>query len=150
MREIKFRVWDKTTNSFFEPTYEAYKGRLEDLSISLGGSLNIRTLNATIHESIFPNRFEPLEQFIGGYGYTGEYKDRLKNKVELYEGDIVESWSEGVKGIFTIKLRQEAQPTFMLYPNGQHGKMWSIHFHKEVDDTYYDDLKVIGNIHEKK
>lgn len=67
--------------------------------------------------------------------------------VELYEGDIVEAWSEGSRGTFVIKLRQEAQPAYMLYPAFQSGKMWSISFRK-IKDIYFDDLKIIGNIYQ--
>lgn len=41
---IKFRAWDKGTNKYFEPTYQAYMGRLEDLTIGLSGRLQKKNL----------------------------------------------------------------------------------------------------------
>jgi len=97
---------------------------------------------------------ETVCQFIGGKGFEDAKNEHFvkgeSNEVKLFEGDIVEAWSEGGKGIFVIKMRTEAQPTFMLYPNGQHGKMWNIAFSDIGSDKfdYYDDLRKIGNIHD--
>lgn len=93
---------------------------------------------------------ETVGQHIGLKGYEGEYNDRHKNEVQLFEGDIVEAWSEGSKGTFVIKWRQECSPCFMLYPAWQNGKMFSIYatdIGREKGD-YFDDLKRIGNIHD--
>lgn len=95
---------------------------------------------------------ETVGQFIGGKGFEDVKNEHFiqgqSGEVKLFEGDIVEAWSEGVKGTFVIKMRTEAQPTFMLYPNGQHGKMWNIAFSDIGRDKfdYYDSLRKIGNI----
>lgn len=79
MTELKFRIWDKEENKFFEPIYEAYKGRLLDLSICLGGDIMRRTLEFPAeHESNFPNRYIK-SQYLG-------LKDI--HKKEYYVGDI--------------------------------------------------------------
>jgi hypothetical protein len=90
------------------------------------------------------------EQYIGVKGYEGDYENRHKNEVKLFEGDIVEAMSEGLKGTFVVKFRNEAQPTFMLFPAWQGGKMWSIAASDvgRAKGDYYDDLKRIGNIHD--
>jgi hypothetical protein len=44
MREIKFRAWDLKSKSFYKPTYEAYNGKLHDISITLNGFVMERTL----------------------------------------------------------------------------------------------------------
>jgi hypothetical protein len=78
-RKIKFRIWDNEENKFFEPIYEAYKGKLLDLSFDTNGRLLRRTLEMPAeHESNFSGRYE-LSQFIG-------HKD-IKD-VEIYEGDF--------------------------------------------------------------
>lgn len=78
-KEIKFKIWDKENNCFWENTYEAYKGNLQELLIGLNGHLILRTLEGTIHESVFPDRFEIIR-------YTG-FKD--KKEKEIYEGYIL-------------------------------------------------------------
>jgi hypothetical protein len=95
-------------------------------------------------------RGETVGQFTGLKGYTGSYENRHMNEVELYEGDIVEAMSEGSKGTFIIKWRQESAPCFILFPAWQSQKMWSIHASclGRKDGSYYDDLKLIGNVHD--
>ena len=81
-----------------------------------------------------------LVQFIGA---------RDKNGEELYEDDIVESWSQGLKGTFVIKWRQEANPCWILYPAWQKGQMWNLACHLEKDGKYYDrGITKLGNIHQ--
>lgn len=78
--EVKFRAWDKKNSKWFEPTFEAYKGRLEDLHVDLSGSLMLRTLDGCAHESTFPDRFT-LVRFTGLQDIHGK---------DIYEGDILE------------------------------------------------------------
>ena len=54
---MKFRVWDNENNKYFEPTYMAYAGKLEELVMEPNGRLIMRTMTEFIDESMFPNRF---------------------------------------------------------------------------------------------
>ncbi len=98
----------------------------------------------------FPVIKETVGQYIGVKGFIGEYNYKQTNEVKLFEGDIVEAWSEGSKGVFEIRMRLEAQPIWLLYPNFQDRKHWNIHGSDtdRAKGDYFDRLKVIGNIHE--
>lgn len=53
-----FRIWDNEKNNWFKPTYDGWDGKIEELLLSPGGDLTMRTFNGFTHESVFPDRFE--------------------------------------------------------------------------------------------
>ena len=65
-----------------------------------------------------------------------------KNGVEIYEGDIVFSWSEGVQGKGVVKQRVDG--LWIMYPAFSKGKIWAICPNQEGIST----VEVIGNIYE--
>lgn len=61
---MKYRVWDNENNQYFQPTYEAYNGKVEELLMDQSGRLCIRTLKGMTDESMFPGRFV-VEHYFG-------------------------------------------------------------------------------------
>ena len=130
-REIKFRAWDNYNNKFFEPIYEAYNNKLEELNIGMSGDLSIRDMtDSPKHESLFPSRFI-LMQFTGLHD---------KNGKEIYEGDIVmhnkihSSVIKWIRGVFTFEIL-----TLSTLP----GRVILLNY-------LGDELEIIGNIYENK
>ncbi|MGH2275587.1 YopX family protein [Streptococcus uberis] len=65
-----------------------------------------------------------------------------KNGVEVFEGDIVIAWSQGVKGTFEIKRRIDG--LWLLYPAWKDGQFWYL----SPTEDGREDIEVIGNVYQ--
>ena len=65
-----------------------------------------------------------------------------KNGKKIFEGDIVDCWSEGVNAKGTVQQRKDG--LWIIYPNWQKYITWGL-CPNEFGNT---DVKVIGNIHD--
>ena len=124
MRDIKFRAFLKSNQVMYD----------------------VLTLDIIDKKALIENAEKQLKGYvklkeIELMQYTG-LKD--KNGKEIYEGDIVEAWSEGEKAIGKVKQRIDG--LWLMYPAWQSGKSWGLMPNKESKTT----VKIIGNIYENK
>ena len=74
---------------------------------------------------------------------VGQYTGLVdKNGKKIFEGDIVECWSEGVNAQGTVQQRKDGM--WIIYPAWQKTIMWGLC----PDEYCKTTVEVIGNIHD--
>ena len=89
MTRMNYRIWDTENKCWFKPTYEANKGKLEELLLTQSGCLMRRNAGPVLeHENVFPERYVLQWGALlrDGHGDV------------IFEGDIVEGMM-GLKGV---------------------------------------------------
>lgn len=145
--QLKFRIWDSKEEKFFEPTFDASNGRLEDLLITAKGDLIRHTITANgneilEHESCFPNRYI-INQFTG-------FKD--KNGKEIFVGDIYNSFGFLFQVMFKNGCFVGGKKIDSCAPLG-----WEVEFEdgeyiqELIESDFTSQIEIVGNIyqHEK-
>lgn len=137
MREIKFRAWDKKTKKmravksiifhYEEECFHFDNSRLPKV-VNLWGKDIIEDKAIVLHREI-----KDVELM----RYTS-LKD--KNGKEIYEGDIIRCWSEGVQA--EGKVQQRIDGLWIIYPAYQKHIMWGLCPNNNGDTT----VEIIGNI----
>lgn len=119
----KFRAWDKSNKKMCD---------VKAWSEFNGGEVTIKRDGENASYVV------PLDDIILMQS-TG-LKD--KNGVEVFEGDVVIAWSQGVKGTFEIKRRIDG--LWLLYPAWKDGQFWYLSPTEDGCET----IEIIGNIYE--
>ena len=110
MKEFKFRAWDDVLLKYFKPL------TLEQIANGDFGATNWYQLK--------------IEQWTGLYD---------KHGIEIYEGDIVEAWSQGSKARGVIEQRIDGR--WIMYPCWQNSEMWYLMPNEQGNTT----VEIIGN-----
>lgn len=133
-----YRIWDKENNRFWENVNEGYNGKIEQLFVSPGGDLFMRTIDKMIHESMFPGRFELNMRL--------KVNDKLGNGI--YENDIIELggdngdiWLVQIDGYGPFLVDRVDSDSQEYYDNGDYYQGQQFNLEK---------AKVIGNIYQNK
>mgnify|MGYP000991425616 CR=1 FL=1 len=120
--QLKFRCWDKINKKFVPPSH-----------IAINGNGVLLITDSGLYEKFQNKNYCKADQEYVVQQFTGEYD---KNKKEIYEGDLIRSYSEEY-----INENFEAEVVFL-----------DASFHTKVNEKDYrdiwtgDDIEVVGNI----
>ena len=120
--QLKFRCWDKINKKFVPPSH-----------IAINGNGVLLITDSGLYEKFQNKNYCNTDQEYVVQQFTGEYD---KNKKEIYEGDLIRSYSEEY-----INENFEAEVVFL-----------DASFHTKVNEKDYrdiwtgDDIEVVGNI----
>lgn len=123
-RQLKFRCWDKVNKNFVPPSH-----------IAINGNGILLITDSGMYEKFQNKNYCDVDQEYVIQQFTGEYD---KNKKEIYEGDIIRSYSDEF-----INENYEGEVVFV-----------DAAFHSKINEKEYaglwsgDDIEVIGSIFE--
>ena len=118
----KFRVWHKPMQRMGEVLAISFERQ----------KIKIRHLRGTTHMTV-PFDDVELMQSTCLLDVNGN---------EIFEGDVVIAWSQGVKGTFEIKRRIDG--LWLLYPAWKDGKFWYLSPTEDGCET----IEIIGNVYQ--
>lgn len=133
----KFRAWGRDSNY---PGTESDKFEMF-YDVSVVTTLNDKEQHVIVNFGMY-NEAEYNGTEIIDYTLMQSTGLFDKNGVEIFEGDVVIAWSQGVKGIFEIKRRIDG--LWLLYPAWKDGQFWYLSPTEDGRET----IEIIGNIYE--